>query len=200
MTFLDHLYWRHATKEFDPKKKVSEKNLQKILEAIRLTPTSFGLQPYHVIVITDQKLKEKIRTLSWDQPQVTTCSYLLVFCARTDSAQRIDQYLEIASEGKSEIREKLVGYEKMMRGSLGKMDFHWASRQAYIAHGFALAACAELEIDSCPMEGFDPEKLDQLLELPEHFKSIVMLPIGYRKEDPKREKVRFGEEDLFEKR
>lgn len=200
MTFLDHLQWRHATKEFDPTRKVSSSDLQKILDAIRLTPTSFGLQPYHVIVIEDQKLKEKIRPHAWDQPQITTCSHLLVFCARTDSLSRIDQYVEVASEGDEKKKWLLEGYKKMMLGSSEKMDISWAQRQTYIAQGFALAACAELEIDSCPIEGFDPIQIDKILNIPDHMKSVVMIPIGYRIEDPKREKVRFPEEDLFERR
>ncbi|MCF7917759.1 NAD(P)H-dependent oxidoreductase [Candidatus Gracilibacteria bacterium] len=200
MSFLSRLQWRYAAKEFNPTKKVSAESLQKILDSIRLTPTSFGLQPYHVIEVTDQKIKERIRPHAWDQPQITTCSHLLIFCARTDSLHRIDQYVEVASEGDEKRKWLLEGYKKMMLGSSSKMNIDWASRQTYIALGFAMASCAELEIDSCPMEGFSAEEVDKILKLPSHMKSVVMLPIGYRTEDPSRPKVRFGEEDLFEER
>jgi nitroreductase len=201
MSFLSNLEWRFATKLFDTNKIVSDQDLQIILDSIRMTPTSFGLQPYHVQIITDQSEKDEIQKLSWNQPQIGTCSHLLVFLARTDVEQRIGDYARIASAGDDSIKEKLKGYLDMMKGALvGKPEEEillWAVSQANIALGFAMAACAELRIDSCAMGGFDAAKLDVLLDLPEDLSSVVMLPIGYRTEDPKREKVRFGEEDLF---
>ncbi len=201
MTFLQNLDWRHATKSFDTKTKVSDTDLAKLKEAIIMTPTSFGLEPFHVKIITDQAVKDEIQPISWNQPQVGTCSHLLVFCARTDWENRIHDYFEIASGGNADIKEKMKGYEEMMQGALGarteEQILDWATRQAYIAHGFALAACAELKIDSCPMEGFDSAALDKILDLPENFKSVVMLPIGYRTEEPHHGKVRFPESDLF---
>lgn len=202
--FLSQLDWRYAVKAFDPSRKVSDEDLNKILDSIRMTPTSFGLQPYKVMTIQKQDLKDQIQKVSWDQPQVGTCSYLLVFCADTDVDKHIDGYLDIASHGDSEAREKMKGYEEMMRGALDRKTpdekIFWAQKQIYIALGFAMAACAELQVDSCPMEGFSPADLDKVLELPESLKSTVMLPIGYRDEDPTREKVRFSEEELFEER
>ncbi len=200
MTFLSNLDWRHATKSFDSNKKVSDEDLQKIVKSIQLTPASFGLQPYHVHVISDQVIKEKIKSVSWDQAQVANCSHLLVFSSRLDAEQRIEDYMEIASEGSAEAKQALLPYKEMMQGFLlgekGKGDFNWATRQAYIALGFAMAACAELEIDSCPIEGSDFAEVDQILDLPPHLLSCVLLPIGYRETEP-REKVRFSEEDLF---
>jgi len=201
MTFLQNLNWRHATKAFDASKKVSDADLDTLKEAILMSPTSFGLQPFHVKVITDSAVREKIKPVSWDQSQITDSSHLLVFCARTDVADRINEYFEIASNGNSEVREKMKLYENLMEESLTTRSpealEEWANRQTYIAHGFALAACAELQIDSCPIEGFDPKAVDKILDLPSHLKSVVMLPIGYRAEDPHHAKVRYPESDLF---
>lgn len=201
MTFLQNLDWRHATKLFDTHKKVSDNDLATLKKAIAMTPTSFGLEPFHVKIITEQAIKDQIQPVSWNQPQVGTCSHLLVFCARTDVKARIDQYFDIASGGNADVREKMKGYEDMMRGYFADKDevfvSQWARNQAYISHGFALAALAELQIDSCPMEGFDPTAVDKILDLPGHLKSVVMLPIGYRTEDPHHGKVRFPESDLF---
>lgn len=201
MTFLSNLDWRHATKIFDTDKKVSDQDLAKVKEAIIMSPSSFGLEPFHIKIITDQTIKDKIQLVSWNQAQVGSCSHLLVFCARTDAAQRIDTYFEMATGGQAETREKMKGYEDQMRGWLDSQNaaevLGWAENQTHIAHGFALAALAELKIDSCAMGGFDPAAVDEILELPEHIKSVVMLPIGYRTEDPRHPKVRYPESDLF---
>ncbi|QQS59699.1 NAD(P)H-dependent oxidoreductase [Candidatus Peregrinibacteria bacterium] len=201
MSFFQNLEWRNATKHFSSEK-VSEENLQKILHSIHLSPSSFGLQPYHVHVVKDDDTKAKILPHAWNQPQVTECSHILVFSGRTDIApNRIDAFFEIMSGGKPEIREKMKDYEAMMRGFFtGKTEEDirsWADRQTYIALGFAMAECAELQIDSCPMEGFVSAEVDKILGISSPLKSVVMLPIGYRAEDPTRPKVRFLEEELF---
>lgn len=201
MTFLQNLNWRHATKAFDPNKTVSDEDLARLKEAIQMAPTSFGLQPFHVKVITDPALRAKIRPVAWDQAQITDSSHLLVFCARTDVLDRINEYFEIATGGNADTRAAMKGYEDLMVGSLSPRSVedirHWADKQTYIAHGFALAACAEMQIDSCPIEGFDPAAVDEILELPDHLHSVVMMPIGYRAEEPKHGKVRYPESDLF---
>lgn len=204
MSFLSQLNWRFAAKDFDSTKKVNEQDLQKILDAITLSPSSFGLQPFHVNVITNQDVKEEIQKNAWNQPQVRNCSHLLVFSSRTDILEnRIGELIDISSGGDAEIKKNLHDYEELMRRFLGKLSQEqtksWADHQTYIALGFAMAACAELNIDSCPIEGFSPEETDTILNLPAHIKSVALLPIGYRKEDPKRPKVRFSEEDLFTK-
>lgn len=204
MTFLSQLNWRFATKKFDPAKKITDENLHKILEAIRMAPTSLGLQPIHVIIVTNEELKEKLTEKSYNQPQIKDCSHLLVFCARTDSLKRIDDYVDVASKGIPEVKAQMKGLEDMMRKTVSAVPPErlelWAQKQTYLALGFAMAACAELQIDSCPMEGFLPKEYDKLLNLPEHIKSAVILPIGYRTEDPKYPKFRFPEEELFETR
>lgn len=202
MSFLKKLNWRYATKAFDTQKKVSEENLNKILEAIRLAPTSFGLQPFRVEVITDQKLKDLLKTHGWNQPQYSTASHVLCFVALTEVKNRITQYLDLASNGDAEARKKLEGYEKMMRGAMEPRSVEdlkiWATKQAYIALGFAMAACAELEIDSCPMEGFIPAEVDKVLGLKSGEFSAVMLPIGFREASANpRGKVRFDSKNMF---
>jgi len=203
MSFLANLNWRYATKKFDTSKKVSDTDLEKIIEAIRLTPTSFGLQPYHFYIVTNQEIKDKIQAVAWNQPQVGTSSHLLVFTARTDLAVNKEEFFSLLSGGNPEVRAILKGYEDMVDGFVaGKPTpesvLPWSAKQAYIAQGFALAALAELQIDSCAMEGFDPTAVGEILGLPESQKAVVMLPIGYRdvSENP-RPKVRFAKEELF---
>jgi nitroreductase / dihydropteridine reductase len=204
MSFLKNLNWRYATKAFDTQKKINSDEKQKILDAVRMAPTSFGLQPFHVFLVNDPLVKQEIFQAGWKQPQYTTASELLVFCTRSDISQRITDFLNISSNGDAAAREKLKGYEGMMRGFFTKMSaadlHHWAARQAYIALGFAMAACAELQIDSCPMEGFSAPEIDKILKLPENLKTAVILAIGHRASDAQvRPKVRFPEKDFFTK-
>ena len=202
MAFLENLVWRNATKDFDPEKKIAKDDLQSILNSIRMAPTSFGLEPFHVCLIKNPGIRVKIRTISWDQPQITDASELLVFCSRSDVAEhRIDEWMNTMSGGNKQIREKMEGYENIMKGFFSGMSKEsqkvWADRQTYIALGFALAASAEMRIDSCPIEGFDPKKVNEILDLPETLHSVVLLPLGYRRSDPKSPKVRFPNSDLF---
>jgi nitroreductase / dihydropteridine reductase len=203
MSFLSQLNWRYATKKFDTNRHVSDANLDQIVEAIRLTPTSFGMMPYHFYIVTNPEIKSQIQTIAWNQPQITTCSHLIVFAARTDLPTVTNEYFTLMSGGNAEARAGLKGYEDMVSGFANSKDeasaLAWAAKQAYIAHGFALAACAELEIDSCAMEGFDPAALGDILKLPANQKAVVLLPIGYRAEGeaPRGPKVRFAREDMF---
>ncbi len=203
MSFLSNLTWRYATKTFDLGRKVSDTDLDAILEAIRMTPTSFGLQPYHFYVISNQDVQNQIQAAAWNQPQIGTASHLIVFTARTDFETNTNEYFEHMSAGNPDVRAALKGYEDMITGSVGKYSSEdylaWASKQTYIAHGFALAACAELQIDSCAMEGFDPVAVGKILDLPETQKAVVMFPIGYRAEweGPRGPKVRFPKAALF---
>lgn len=199
--FLDQLDWRRAVKTYDPEKKLSEETIQHILRATQMAPSSFGIQPYHVYVVTDVAVREKLRAAAWDQAQFTDASHLLVFATRTDVMQRIDEYFDTASGGDEEKKAAMQGYRDMMEGFIGGMPQEaqkpWADRQTYIALGFALAAAAELEVDSCPMEGFSTADFDQILGLPENMKSVVCLSLGYTNEEATRAKVRFDQDDLF---
>lgn len=200
-TFLSQLNWRHATKKFDHNKKVDDETLDKILEAIRMTPTSLGLQVFHFYVVENQKMKDKLTEYSYNQTQVSEASHVLVMCYRTDAADRLDEYVELVTEKDLVPVEKIEPMKKMMSGYIiGKSSedaAQWASKQVYIALGFAMAACAELGVDSCPMEGFQPDKVDEVLGLPENHRSVLLLPIGYRAAEPKKKKIRFDKEDLF---
>lgn len=207
MSFLTQLTWRYATKKFDATKKLSEEQFGKILEAIRMAPSSFGPQPYHMIVVNNPLLREKLKEVSFHQPQITDASHLIVFCARTDLLTRADEYFEVATGGDTEKRAAMKGYEDMMKGFLSAMPesahLPWAARQAYIALGFGLAAAAELGVDSCPMEGFDGAQYKAILGVTENMQVLSVLTLGFRADDDsaaQRPKVRFPLSDLFETR
>ncbi len=202
MTFISQLNWRYATKKFDGKI-VPEEDLATIKDAIRLAPTSYGLQPFHVTIVESAALKASLKEKAWNQEQLTSCSHLFIFSANSEVMARIDAYLNIVSGGDSTARANLKGYEDMMKGSLGTRPVEglqaWSAKQAYIALGFALAAAAELGIDSCPMEGFDPVAFKEILALPANLSPVVLLPIGYRSpEESPRPKTRFPEAELFD--
>lgn len=204
-TFLERLNWRYAAKSFDPARPVSESDVEKILEAVRLAPTSFGLQPFHVDVVTDPALKDALCKAGWNQKQFSSASHILAFSSLTSVDQRISDFLHLTADGDAAKRDGLKGYEGMMRGFFkgqGPAEIKvWADRQAYIALGFAMAACAELGIDSCPMEGFSPAEADKILGLGADRKTCVMLTLGYREPQAAlRAKVRFPATDLFSRR
>ncbi len=189
MSLLQHLNWRYATKKMDPSKKVEQAKLDRILEAIRLTPTSSGLQPYQVIVITNQEIKDNIRALSWDQSQVAECSHLLVFAAWDDyTAERINGSFDqtIAERGVG-TNERTEAYRNNMLANYPprgpEVNFQHTAKQTYIALGFALVAAAEEGVDATPMEGFDPAAVDELLGLrTKGLRSVTLMPLGYRDE------------------
>ena len=198
MSFLSQLNWRYAVKKFDTTQKVSEENLEKILEAIRLAPSSFGMQPYHFFTVTNPEKRAAIQAAAWNQEQITTSSHLIVMCARNDLTTVKDEYFDALSGGNAEARAQLSGFEDMVTGFIPYASPEWAKKQVYIAQWFALAACAELEIDSCPMEWFDSAVVKKILELPENLDVSVLLPIGYRATDEHpRPKFRFPKEKLF---
>jgi nitroreductase / dihydropteridine reductase len=189
VTLLQKLNWRYATKKMDPSKKISADALERIVEAIRLTPTSSGLQPYKLLVITNQALKDQICTVSWNQSQVSECSHLLVFAAWDDyTPERINASFDftIAERGVG-TNERTENYRKSLianyppRGP--EANFQHTAKQTYIALGFALIAAAEEHIDATPMEGFDPDAVDAILGLREKgLRSVTLLPLGYRDE------------------
>jgi len=183
---LDLLNWRYATKKMTSHEAVPADKLNIILEAIRLSASSSGLQPYQVLVITDPELKKQIRPVAWDQSQVTDCSHLLVFAAWDNyTAERINSMFDLVNEqrgfkneGWEAYRQKLLGYYPQRPA---QENFEHAARQAYIGLGSALLAAAEQKVDATPMEGFEPEKVDAILNLAElGLKSVLLLPLGYR--------------------
>jgi nitroreductase len=186
---INHLNWRYATKKFDPAKKLDDDKLNRILEAIRLTPTSSGLQPFEVFVVKNDGLRAKIREVAWGQSQVTDASHLLVFAAWDNiTPARIDSMFDYTNEVRGFINEGWEAYRKQLHGIVAARgdvaNFDAAARQAYIGLGVALVAAAAEGVDSTPMEGFDPAAVDQILGLQErNLRSVVILPLGYRQED-----------------
>ncbi|MBO9409254.1 NAD(P)H-dependent oxidoreductase [Shimia sp. R9_1] len=188
MTSLkDLMTWRYATKKMDPAKVVSEEKVEAILEAIRMAPTSSGTQPFEVFVVTQDAMREEIRKVGWDQSQITECSHLLVFAAWDNySAERIDAVRAHMEELRGE-NPMITQYYENLKGAYlhreSTVNHDHAARQTYIALGFAMLAAAELEVDCCPMEGFDADAVDQIMGLKElGLKSVTLLPLGYREE------------------
>ncbi len=206
MELLSSLNTRYATKVFDTTKQVSEEELEKLLEAIRLSASSFGLQPYKVVVVKNPETRAELRKASWGQPQITDCSALLVFAVKsTIDTNTVDEFIDLVATTRNAPKEALSEYQNMMNGTVGSRTpeqlENWASKQAYIALGFGLVSSAILGIDSCPMEGFSPDDYDKILELDKlGLKSKVILAVGYRSEADKYQqypKVRFSKEDFF---
>lgn len=184
-TLADHMNWRYATKKMDPSKSVSADKVDAIIEAIRIAPTSFGLQPFELLVITNDELRAKIREVGNDQSQITDSSHLLVFAAwDTYTEERIDEVLgrTIAIRGELPTIEPYFAKIKgMFVGRDAELNFAHAARQAYIALAFAMMAAAELEVDCTPMEGFNPPEVDKVLGLAElGLRAAVLMPLGYR--------------------
>lgn len=203
MNFIENLNWRYATKEFDDRK-IPTDILKKILTAIQFSPSSFGIQPYHITVVENNELKKQLNSQAfWDQRQIATCSHLLIFCVNLDIKKRAKDYVSLASElGRKDITDDPeFDYEKGAVEFSEKMGAEWAAKQVYIALGFALAACAELNVDSCPMEAADFTAMKKALDLPKNLEPKVLLSIGYRSSNDKHaqdEKIRFSKEDLFD--
>ncbi|GAA0883720.1 MULTISPECIES: NAD(P)H-dependent oxidoreductase [Sphingobacterium] len=189
MALLDTLEWRYATKKYDPTKKVAQEDVDKILEAARMAPSSSGLQQFRVIVITNQELKEKIVPVAWGQQIVADSSHLLVFAgwdSYTD--ERIDNTFDKMNALRGLPLDTTDEYKNRLKAQLsslsGEQQAAHAAKQAYIAFGLAIAQAAELGVDATPMEGFSNAELDELLGLDKlGLKSAVMLPLGYRMEE-----------------
>ena len=189
MDLIEKLNWRYATKAMDAAKRVPQDKVERILEAIRLAPSSSGLQPYEVLVVTNPEVRAKIKPVAWDQGQITDCSHLLVFAAWDDyTAERINTMFDFITAERGSTNEGWENYRKLLlskyppRGP--EVNFQHAARQAYIALGVALVAAAMEEVDSTPIEGFEPDAVDDILNLRARgLRSVVMLPLGYREAD-----------------
>ena len=185
MELLDKLNWRYATKAMNGQK-VPQEKVDNIIEAISLAPTSSGLQPFEVFVITNQEVKEKIKTIAWNQPVITDCSHLLVFAAwDTYTADRINKMFDLTNAIRGFKNEGWENYRQLLLNSYPQRDaevnFNHAAKQAYIAFSQAIAAAAFEKVDSTPIEGFQPVALDEILGLNEKgLRSCVILTLGYR--------------------
>ncbi len=197
MSFLENLNWRYATKKFDTSKPVSQVNKDKILDAIRMTPTSFGFQPFQVEIVENKELREELKKAARGQMQLTDASIVLVISPRSDMENRIDEYIELIKADFPEKVDYLLKKKEVFKTQSKEEIVAWTAKQAYIALGFGLAACAELGIDSCPMEGFNKDEFKKILNLPENLFPQVVLAIGYRLDSETPKKYRFEKEDLF---
>ncbi len=189
MNLLELMSWRYAAKKMDSSKVVPQDKIDRIVEAVRLTASSSGLQPFELFVITNKEIREKIKVIAWNQGQVTDGSHLLVFAAWDNyTVERINMMFDLTNEQRGFKNEGWENYRQMLLGIYpqreASVNFDHAARQAYIALGTAMIAAAEEKVDSTPMEGFDPTALDEILGLKSKgLKSVAILPLGYRKEE-----------------
>jgi nitroreductase len=187
MSILENLNWRYATKKMNGTP-VPQDKVDYILEAARLAPSSSGLQPFEIIVISNKELLEKVKGVANGQTQITDCSHLLVFAAwDTYTEERINEVFKRTNAERGLPDSATDGYRNMLNGSYpnrpAEVNYNHAAKQAYISLGIAMAAAAELKVDATPMEGFNYPALDELLELKaKGLKSAVILPLGYRDE------------------
>jgi nitroreductase/dihydropteridine reductase len=205
MKHLEALQWRYATKKMNGKK-VSEDKLERILDAIRLAPSSIGLQPYNVVVVSDPELKKQILPIANNQQQMVDCSHLLIFAAWDNVTEtRGNDFVELNARVRNVPAEslgQLKTYLAHFTSRTQEVNFNWAARQAYIGLGFGVAAAALEEVDATPMEGFNAPALDALLGLDTlGLRSVTLLPLGYRDETgdwlAPLAKVRWDKEKLF---
>ena len=189
---------RYATKLFDGKK-IPQEKLDELFEMIQYAPSSFGLQPWVVKVVDDEETKEALLPASWNQPQINTASHILIFLANTDIRSRIDKYEQMlldsgaTSEKATKVAAIFNGFEEGL-DEAGKKS--WSQKQIYLAVENALLGAKALGFDSCPMEGFSPEKYSEILKLPKNLIPTVVVPIGYAADEP-RPKIRYPKKDLF---
>ena len=189
MTNIKALQWRYATKKFNPEKILSSEKIDILKEAFNLTATSYGLQPLKMVVVRNKELQEKLKSASWNQQQLNTASHVLVICIEKKvDKDFIEQYFKRVKHLRETPDEVLEPFKKSLVDSFeskAEEEVHaWAINQAYLSLGTLLTVCATEEIDACPMEGFEPDKYDELLNLEAHnLKSVLALPVGYRAED-----------------
>jgi len=204
---IEDLNWRYATKKYDADKKISNSDLEIIMESLRLTPSSYGLQPLHFLIVENESLRQELIPASYGQLQVADASHLIVICAYNDlTNDHVDAYIEniIATrKGDPERAENYGGFMKKTFAEMTQEDkLTWASKQAYIALGQLLHTCAVLRVDATPMEGFIPKRYSEILKLKErNLTPILVCPIGYRHAEDETQhlaKVRKEQPDLFD--
>jgi nitroreductase len=204
---LQALHWRYATKNFDPNRPLPAETWNALQDALVLTASSFGLQPYRFLVVNDPAVRARLLPHAWNQRQVVDASHFIVFAARTEvTGADLDRYMARIAEVRGVTVESLAGFRQMMAGSLigdeSKTRIpQWTARQVYIALGNLLTSAALLGVDACPMEGFAPAEFDKILNLPEQgYTAVVCCALGYRSANDKYAaipKVRFAAHDLI---
>lgn len=207
MNFIENAKWRYATKKYDTNKKVSEKDIEFLKEAINLAATSYGLQPFKVLIIENQEVRKQLQPASWGQSQIVDASHLFVFVNIVNPGEKeIDAYVENISKVREIKTDSLQGFSNYIKGAVGKFSneqkANWTSKQTYLALGNLLNAASELKIDVTPIEGFEPAKYDEILGLTENgLHASLVAAIGYRSSEDGNQhlkKVRKPLEELFE--
>jgi nitroreductase len=199
---LHKFNWRYAAKHFDMTKTVTQDDLGTILEAGRLAPSSYGLQPWKFVVIADKVLRTAIQPHAWNQPQITEASHLVALCVRKEvTAEYVTEYMESIAEARGVDVSTLDGFKANILGTAAsRPNKPWNDKQSYIALGFMMAAAAEMEIDTCPMEGFVVEEVEAILGMKD-YSTAVLLAIGYRADTDTMAqvaKVRFAADKIVE--
>lgn len=206
-TFIENQNWRYATKKFDASKKIANQDLETLKEAIQLSTSSYGLQPYKVFIIENQEIREQLKPFSWNQTQITDASHLFVFANIVDvQNEDIDNYVENVIKTRNLKIEEVKGYCDFMKSKIVNLPIeiksNWTSKQTYLALGNLLNAAAELKIDVTPMEGFESEKYNEILGLDKlGLNASLVATIGYRHEEDVTQhypKVRKPIGELFE--
>jgi nitroreductase len=205
---LEHLNWRYATKQFDPSKSIAPELWTALEDALVLTPSSYGLQPWKFLIVTNPELKEQLKPFSWNQSQVTDCSHYVVFAIRKHlTAEDVDRFIARTAEVRGSSVDAIAGYRNVIVSDLveGARSFNindWSTRQTYIALGNFMTSAALLGVDTCAMEGIEPVDYDRLLGLSaKGFTTVVACAAGYRSEADKYAslaKVRFPKSEVLE--
>lgn len=205
-TLLDNLNWRYATKKFDASKKISAADLNTLKEAVRLAASSYGLQPYKVIIVENPEIREQLKAAAYGQTQITDASQLFIFANDLNAgAESVDAYIKNISETRGVPADALAGFSDMMKGTIANLSQEakniWTAKQTYIALGTLLAAAAELKIDATPMEGFNPAAFNEILGFDKlGLNASVIATVGYRHDEDDTQhykKVRKSHEELF---
>ena len=204
--FLENQNWRYATKQFDASKKISSDDLNTLKEAVRLSASSYGLQPYRVVIVENPEIREKLKAAAYGQTQITDASQLFIFANDLNlGTESVDSYIKNISETRGVPAEALAGFSDMMKGSIANLSDEnkniWTAKQTYIALGTLLSAASELKIDATPMEGFNAAAFNEILGFDKlGLNASVIATVGYRHEADDAQhykKVRKSNEELF---
>lgn len=189
MNIIESLNWRYAVKKFDDKKELSATQINTLKEAFNLTATSYGLQPLKLMVVKNKEIQEKLLPNSWNQQQIVQASHILVICVKDSyTTQEVEDYFNLTQQLRNTTDEVIKPFKTFLTEEIAKKTqeelFLWNKNQAYIALGNLMTVCATEQIDACPMEGFSPEKYDEILGLKNHnLKSVLVMPVGFRAAD-----------------
>lgn len=203
---IENLKWRYATKKFDSSKTISTEDFETLKKAMQLTASSYGLQPYKILNIVDKETRTKLRAASWNQSQIEDASHMIVLANMTDFGDElVDNYFENVIDTRNVTKEDVADYANTVKSTIGQLSqeqkANWTAKQAYIVVGNLLSAAAQLRIDACPMEGFQSEEYNKILDLnSKNLNAAVVVTLGYRSEEDGTQhykKVRKSENQLF---